>query len=124
MSEKNYNLVDLINKCLVELNLPKLPFNEINFTCNYCNDISYIIYINLLSNCKINVQPKILQNISGCLCNISEDHKHLKILYDCYLLYLQSNNYCTICSRSLGISNPRQLCGKTYCLNDYSDDSE
>lgn len=27
--------------------------------------------------------------------------------------------HCTICGENLGKSNPRQLCGKSFCYNDY-----
>lgn len=28
-------------------------------------------------------------------------------------------NRCTMCNIDMGVCNPRQLCGKTYCRNDY-----
>lgn len=29
--------------------------------------------------------------------------------------------HCTMCGENLGNSNPRQLCGKSFCYNDYGE---
>lgn len=31
---------------------------------------------------------------------------------------ISEKNRCIVCLRDIGISNPRQLCGKTYCNNE------
>ena len=32
---------------------------------------------------------------------------------------LGAKNRCLVCRMDMGINNPRQLCGKTYCLYEY-----
>lgn len=33
-------------------------------------------------------------------------------------IHNEEDNYCIICNVSMGIHNPRQLCGKGHCEND------
>lgn len=33
-------------------------------------------------------------------------------------------NLCMVCGVDIGESNPRQLCGKTYCLNESEDTTD
>lgn len=125
------NLIVYLNECLSEINLPKLLINEMYCNCLQCTNILNTIYISLLSGrpnpLKNDAQDNTFKGID-IICDICENNdickNQMKMICDSYTLYLQRNNYCTLCSRILGINNPRQLCGKTYCLDDYSDDSE
>ena len=122
LNTKHNNLITILNECMTELNLPHLSIkmDELNCNCQHCNNILNAIYNSLLSNRGIVCDIKLD-------CNQCKDNKcidQIKLICDSYVTYLQRNNFCTLCSRILGINNPRQLCGKTYCLEDYSDDSE
>ena len=84
-------------KKLIEINIESSNIN---------NDIDNIIYkINDKSNFYLNLK-KIKIELKKSILEIIEKNSH------------ELKNICISCGIDMGINNPRQLCGKTKCINE------
>lgn len=113
----NYKMCEIIQE-LLKINDP-LNFIKNGGDNNEYNFISEKLYEDYIKQdilYKYNIferfqevywQGALKDNLCSSLC----DNINLKI-------YESLTNYCTVCGIDMGISNPRQLCMKTYCPDD------
>lgn len=72
--------------------------NQVYRNYEYCKNHIFVIQTEYCYECGIYVSKKNLCKIFSCD-------------------YLKNPNLCIKCGIDIGAINPRQYCGKTYCLN-------
>lgn len=76
--------------------------------------------------CEKNFDEYLEDNLYNLICNLEEKsgcYLNFENIVNDFKISIKSNNEgminrCTACGTDMGRTNPRQLCGKTYCHNE------